>query len=303
MNATSNTLGFVGTGNMGRRMALRLLAAGFRLTVYDAFPAATQPLVERGATQCASPQEVARHARIVLASLPGPKEVRDVLLGHDGILTAAKPGDLFIDFSTNSPPRVKELVAEANKHGVDFLEAPVAGGTQGAENGTLTIMVGGDASTLERARPVLQPLARSIVHMGGHGAGNATKLINNLMGMAHIYAAAEAMTLGVKAGLDPRKLYEALAGGPVADVVLTQVFRTRALKGDFAPAFHLDLATKDETLAVEMGQELGAPMRMSRLVLDEYKAAQRDGLGGEDFTAVLKVLEKQMGVKVRLEGQ
>jgi 3-hydroxyisobutyrate dehydrogenase-like beta-hydroxyacid dehydrogenase len=294
------TIGLVGTGNMGRRMGLRLIAAGHRLIVNDAFKAAAEPLIAKGATWAESPKAAAQQARIVLTSLPGPKEIEAVVTGTNGVLAGAKAGDLLIEMSTNSPQLVKRLAATAQANGVRFLEAPVAGGTKGAEDGTLTIMTGGDAAVLESAKPVLDLLGKRVIHMGEPGAGNATKLINNLLGMASIYAIAEAMTLGAKAGLDPQRLYAVLESGPVSNLILTNVYKSRAFKGDFAPAFALDLATKDQGLVVQLGDDLGAPMHLGKMLLAQYEAARRSGLGGEDFTAVIKPLEEKLGVQVRL---
>ncbi len=294
------TIGVVGTGNMGRRMALRLIAADHKLVVHDAFKAAADPLIAKGATWADSPKAVARQARVVLTSLPGPKEIESVVTGANGVLAGAKAGDLLIEMSTNSPQLVKKLAAAARAKSVGFLEAPVAGGTKGADDGTLTIMIGGELGVLESAKPVLDLLGKRIIHMGEPGAGNATKLINNLLGMASIYAIAEAMTLGAKAGLDLQRLYAVLESGPVSNLILTNVYKSRAFKGDFAPAFALDLATKDQGLVVQMGNDVGAPMHLGKMLLEQYQAAQESGLGGEDFTAVIKPLEKTLGVQVRL---
>ncbi len=298
--APPDAIGLIGTGNMGRRMGSRLLGAGFALVVHDRVPAGARPLVEAGATWAASPGEVASQARCVLASLPGPQDVADALTGAGGVLTEARPGDVFIDLSTNAPKRIAELAREAAKCGVSLLEAPVAGGTAGAESGTLTIMAGGDRATLARCERVLAPLGRA-VRMGDVGAGNATKLINNLLGLASLYAIAEAMALGARAGLDLATLYAALERGPVANAVLTQVCRTRALRGDFTPGFSLDLACKDQELLLQMGRDLGVPLPLSETVLARFKEAQRRGLGAEDFTAVIKPLEEALGVRLRID--
>lgn len=297
---SQQTIGFVGTGNMGRRMALRLLGAGHKLIVHDAFKAAAEPLLAKGALWADSPKAVAQQARTVLTSLPGPKEIESVVTGANGALAGAKAGDLLIEMSTNSPQLVKRIAANAKAKAVRFLEAPVAGGTKGAEDGTLTLMIGGAAKDLEAAKPVLDLLGKRIVHMGEPGAGNATKLINNLLGMASLYAIAEAMTLGAKAGLDLQRLYAVLESGPVSNLILTSVYKTRAFKGEFAPAFALDLATKDQGLVVQLGDDVGAPMHLGRLLLAQYQAAQKAGLGGEDFTAIIKPLEQALGVQVRL---
>ena len=179
-------IGFIGIGQMGRHMAGHVLEAGFSLTVHDIRKDAARDLLERGAKWANSPAEVAKACEIVITSLPGPKDVEQVVLGPDGLTAGWKKGDIYIDMSTNSPTLIRRIAAEAGKRGVSVLDAPVSGGVRGAETGSLAVMVGGDPATLEKARTVLQSMSAKIIPVGDVGCGNVAKLINNMIALAAV---------------------------------------------------------------------------------------------------------------------
>lgn len=293
-------LGFIGTGNMGSGMAANLLKAGHTLTVHDIRKDATAGLVKAGAKWAESPMAVARESDIVMASLPGPPEVEEVALGLKGILAGAKKGDIFVDMSTNSPHTIKRIAALARDKGVEVLDAPVTGGTAGAAAGTLTIMVGGNKEAFDKVASVLNVMGKTVVHVGEVGAGNAVKLIHQMLGAVTNQVIAEAFALGAKAGLDLGKLFEVLSNSMAASRILTEKYPRFALKGNFEPGFAIDLAYKDQVLLAEMGRELGVPLIFANLALHKFIEARARGLGSKDTTAVLLSLEEMLGVRARL---
>ncbi|MBI2907429.1 MAG: NAD(P)-dependent oxidoreductase [Chloroflexi bacterium] len=293
-------IGFIGTGNMGSGMAANLLKAGHALTVHDLRKAATDGLVRAGATWAESPMEVARQSDIVLTSLPGPPEVKEVALGAKGILAGAKRGNFFIDMSTNSPGTVQLIAAVAREKGVAVFDAPVTGGVTGAAAGTLTIMVGGDENLFGTVAPLLDVMGKKVVHVGDVGAGNSVKLIHQMLGAVTNQVIAEAFVLGAKAGLDLKKLFEVLANSMSASPILTEKYPRAALKRNFDPGFAIDLAYKDQVLLFEMAKELGVPLSFASLVLQKFMEARARGLGARDTTAVILPLEEMLGVTVKL---
>ncbi len=203
-------VGFIGIGQMGVHMAGNIQAAGNELVVNDANKEAAAPLLATGAVWADTPKDVAEACRLVISCLPTPQIVEEVALGPDGLQAAWKAGDIYIDMSTNSPSTVRRIAAAAAEKGVRVLDAPVSGGTRGAELGTLTVMVGGEAATLEEARPILEPMANKIFHLGDVGCGNVAKLVNNMIGLTCNSICAEGFVLGVKGGIDPQALYDLL---------------------------------------------------------------------------------------------
>ncbi len=203
-------VGFIGVGQMGVHMARNIAEAGYDLVVNDARREAAETLLERGAEWADSPAEVAEACRMVISCLPSPQSVEEIALGASGLTRSWRTGDIYIDMSTNSPSMVRSIAAKAAAQGVAVLDAPVSGGTKGAEAGTLTIMVGGDAAALEKARPVLEPMANRIFHVGDVGCGNVAKLVNNMIGLACNSICAEGLVLGARAGIDPQVLFDLL---------------------------------------------------------------------------------------------
>lgn len=295
-------VGFIGVGQMGLPMARNLLSAGFDLVVHDLEERAAAPLVGAGAAWATTPAEVATSCRVVITCLPTPQAVEAVVLGAGGLREGWRPGDVYIDMSTNSPSLIRRLAAEAGRLGVGVLDAPVSGGTRGAEAGTLTVIVGGEAALLERVRPVLEPMAGRIFHVGDVGCGNVAKLVNNMIGLACNSICAEGMVLGAKAGIDPQVLYDLMTVSTADNWSLRQYTRT-VFRGDFAPGFKIALAYKDMNLALALGEEFGVPLPVAEAVRADLASAIAAGLGDNGVDAVILPLEERTGVRVRTAGQ
>jgi len=294
-------VGFIGIGQMGVHMARNIEAAGFELVVNDVDEEAARPLLEDGAEWAASPADVSRSCRIVITSLPTPQIVQEVALGPSGLKEGWQPGDIYIDVTTNAVSTVRLIAEEAGRLDVGVLDAPVSGGTRGAEAGTLTIMVGGDAAVLEKARPVLEPMANKIFHLGEVGCGNVAKLVNNMIGLACNSICAEGMVLGAKAGIDPQVLYDLMVVSTADNWSLRQYART-VFRRDFAPGFKISLAHKDIALALGLGEEYGVPLPVAKVVEQDLAAAMAAGLGDNGVDGVILPLEKMAGVTVRPAG-
>lgn len=292
-------VGFIGVGQMGVHMAGKVMEAGFDLVVHDADKRAAQPLLERGAGWAETPAEVAESCRVVITCLPTPQTVEEVALGPAGLANRWQAGDIYVDMSTNAPSTVRRIADAAAKSGVSVLDAPVSGGTRGAEQGTLTIMVGGETAALERARPVLEPMSNKIFHLGDVGCGNVAKLVNNLIGLACNSICAEGMVLGARAGIDPQALYDLMTISTADNWSLRQYPRT-VFKRDFAPGFKISLAHKDLSLALGLGEEYGVPLPVAEAVRDDLAGAMARGFGGNGVDAVILPLEEAAGVTVNV---
>lgn len=290
--------GFIGIGQMGIHMARHIQAVGHSLVVHDVNRGAAAPLLEAGAEWAGSPGEVARVCDTVITCLPTPQIVEEVVYGSQGLMSGWKNQDIYIDMSTNSPSLVRRIAKDAGAMGVEVLDAPVSGGTRGAEAGTLTIMVGGDAASLERARPVLEPMANKIFHLGEVGCGNVAKLVNNMIGLTCNSACAEGFVLGVKAGIEPQMLYDLLTVSTANNWSLQQYPRT-VFKGNFSPGFKVALAHKDINLAIGLGEEYGVPLRVAEAVRQDLAKTVEAGRGEQGVDAVILALEEAVNVRVR----
>jgi 3-hydroxyisobutyrate dehydrogenase-like beta-hydroxyacid dehydrogenase len=289
-------LGFIGTGRMGNPIARHLLRAGHELTVHDKRPEACANLVELGAVPAASAAEVAAASEVIFTSLPGPADVDEAVLGDNGILATAQPGAVHVDLTSSLPSAAKRLAIVEAARGLAFLDAPLSGSSAGAEAGTLSVFVGGDAATFERVRPLLECFGKNLFHMGPVGSGNITKLTNNLMVNAIPLLVDEALVLGVKAGIDARRLYE------VWNVSTSSRFVQgipRLLERQFDnPGFALALSAKDVGLAAEAGRELGVPMPVTAAAAHVLTRAVSAGLGDKSPAAVIVTIEEGAGIKV-----
>ena len=291
-------VGFIGTGQMGIHMARHIQEAGHSLVIRDVNRDSAAPLLKAGAQWAGSPGEVARACGTVITCLPTPQIVEEVVYGDQGLRSGWKHGDIYIDMSTNSPSLVRRIAEDAGAMGVAVLDAPVSGGTRGAEAGTLTIMVGGDTAALERVRPVLEPMANKIFHLGAVGCGNVAKLVNNMIGLTCNSACAEGFVLGVKAGIDPQILYDLLTVSTANNWSLQQYSRT-VFKGNFAPGFKVALAHKDINLAVGLAEEHGLPVRLARAVRQDLAETVEAGRGDQGVDAVILALEEAAKIRVR----
>lgn len=294
-------VGFIGIGQMGSRMARRIVEAGHELVVHDVSVDAATPLVEAGAVWAATPQAVAEACRVVITCLPTPQIVEEVALGPGGLKAGWRPGDVYIDMSTNSPAVVRRLAEEAGTLGVAVLDAPVSGGTRGAEAGTLTIMVGGPAAALDQVRGVLEPMANKIFHLGDVGCGNVAKLVNNMIGLACTAVSAEGFVLAAKAGIDPVALQELLIIS-TADNWAVRQFPKTVFEDNFAPGFKISLAYKDIKLALGLGEEFAVPLPVGEATKADLERAVDAGLGELGVDAIIRPLEDEAAVLVRRMG-
>lgn len=295
-------VGLIGVGQMGVHMARNVMEAGFDLVVHDADRDVAASLLASGAEWADSPAEVAKSCRLVVTMLPTPPIVEEVVLGPSGLKDNWQAGDIYVDMSTNSPSTIRRIAKEAAKLGVTVLDAPVSGGTGGADAGTLTIMVGGEAEALERVRPVLAPMSNQIFHVGDLGCGNVAKLVNNLIGLTINSACAEGMVLGTRAGIDPQVLHDLMIISTADNWTLRQYPNT-VLDRNFAPGFKISLAHKDISLALGLGEELGVPLAVGKAVEEDLAAAIAGGYGDSGVDAVILPREKAAGVTVRGTGR
>jgi 2-hydroxy-3-oxopropionate reductase len=234
---------------------------------------------------------VAGQAGLVITMLPGPAEVRAVTTGEDGVLTGARPGTLVVDMSTSSPALARELAKRARSGGVGVLDAPVSGGPEGAEAGTLSIMVGGERADVERARPVLEVLGATVVHVGGHGAGQVVKACNQVVVALIIQAVSEALVLGAKAGADPAAVLRVLSGGLAANRLL-ELRAAKLLERDFRPGGRVRYHHKDLGIALATARELGVALPATALVDQLFAALEARGQGDQDHLALLTLIEE-----------
>src|SRR6266581_4876955 len=300
-------IGFIGIGVMGRPMALNLLKAEHHVTIYARHPdkPEVQEVLNAGAKLAPSPRAVAMASDIVITMLPNSPEVEEIVTGPHGILEGARKGLIIIDMSTIAPAVSRKLAQTASIHGVHFLDAPVSGGSQGAVNGTLTIMVGGEREIFEQVRPVLEAMGKkeNIFHVGPNGAGEVVKIVNNILCGAIAAAIAESFVLGVKAGADVDTMARIIGVSSGASWQLANQFPLRAFNGSFQPGFMTDLLHKDLGLALDLAAENQTPMAMTALTRQLYEMARAAGYGHNDYTSVLKVLEGIAGAEVRSKGE
>jgi 2-hydroxy-3-oxopropionate reductase len=284
-------LGFIGLGIMGKPMALNLLRAGYPLHVFARRAQAAAPLIDAGAVAARGADELAAASDVVLTMVSDTPDVRDLVLRADGILAGASAGTVLVDMSTISATVTRQLAAQLAEKGVEMLDAPVSGGEQGAVEGALSIMVGGEEATFRRVLPILQVLGKNIVHIGGHGAGQVAKTCNQVLVAQAITAVAEALLLARRAGVDPARVREALLGGFARSRIL-EVHGERMLRGDYAPGFKAKLHQKDMRIAQEMAHELGIGIPGAALSAQYLNALVGSGEGELDSAAIYRVLAR-----------
>lgn len=283
-------MGFVGLGIMGLPMAGNLLAAGFPLTVHNRSPGPAKVLAARGAATAASPAEAARASDVLITMVPDTPDVEAALFGPGGAAEGMAAGSVVIDMSTIAPAATRDFAARLAARGVAMLDAPVSGGDRGAAAGTLAIMVGGDREFFERCLPVFHALGERIVHMGPHGSGQLTKLVNQVVGALHLVAMAEGLAFARAAGLDPARVLEVVSGGAAGSWMLSHL-GPRALEGDFAPGFTIRLQRKDLELAREAMRGLGVDFPGAELALERFRRAAEVGLGELGTQAIVRLYE------------
>ena len=290
-------VGFIGIGNMGKNMSRHILEAGYDVTVHDLRKSAADSLLDKGARWADTPKIMAETCDVVLSSLPSPVEVKEVVYGPNGLMSGWKTGDIYIDMTTSSPETIRQIARDARAKGVAVMDAPVTGGTEEAEKGTLVIIVGGDQGDLDKVQGIFKSMG-TICHAGGVGCGNVAKLVNNIISLSANAIMAEAFVLGVKAGVDPQILWEVASTGTANNWDL-QRYPQLTFKGNFEPGFKLSLGCKDVGLAVQLGREYGMPLSVGAAVEQSFRTAQAAGFGDKSVYSIIQYLEQLMGVQVR----
>ncbi len=294
-------VGFIGLGTMGGHMAYNTLAGGHELVVHDLRRESATRHLEAGAVWADTPREAAEAAEVVFTSLPGPTEVEAVVLGEDGVAQGLTAGKTYFDLSTSTPGLIRRIHRELAARGIDVLDAPVSGGPNGARTRNLAIWVGGDRDVYERWKPLLDAIGDKAYYVGPIGSGAIAKLVHNCTGYVVQAALAEVFTMGVKAGVDPLALWQAVRRGAQGRRGTFEGLAEHLLPGNFDPPdFALRLARKDVDLAVAVGREFDVPMRLANLALQEMTEAMNRGWGDRDSRAAMLLQEERAGVQVRV---
>ena len=291
-------IGFVGLGIMGKPMALNVLKAGYQVKVFDIKTAPIKELVAAGATAAPTAKDAARGAEAVITMLPNSPEVKEAVLGKDGILEGLAPDTILIDMSSIAPLTAQEVARAVSKKGVRMLDAPVSGGQPKAVEGALAVMVGGPQEAFDKAKKLLSAMAASVIRVGEIGSGNTAKLCNQIIVAGNIAAMSEAMVLAAKAGVDPAQVFEAIRKGLAGSTVL-EAKMPLVLAGDFRPGFRIELHIKDLNNAAETARELDSPAPLTARFLEMMKTLQADGKGGDDHGGLIQYYEKLAGIQVR----
>jgi 2-hydroxy-3-oxopropionate reductase len=290
-------IGFIGLGIMGKPMAKNLLKAGHELTVFDLNKAAVDELVKAGAKAAGSNAGLASGVELVITMLPNSPQVKAAVCGEKGVLEGAKAGLIIVDMTSGDFNDSKDIEKACSAKGVKFIDAPVSGGEPGAIAGTIAIMVGGDKAVFEQVKPVLLKMGSSATWCGPIGAGNLTKLANQIIVGVNIAGMVEAFTLAKRAGVDPKLVYEAIKGGLAGSHVMDQKMG-KILDSDFKPGFKIDLHIKDLNNALNAGHACGAPLPFTALVREMMGTLHADGCGNDDHSALAKVYAKVSGTKI-----
>lgn len=288
-------VGFCGMGTMGSAMSANLLRAGFAVSVWNRTPGRADVPVSLGAREAGSPAELAAESQIVVLCVSDTPDVEAVLFGPAGVVEGASPGTLVVDCSTISPARTRAFGERLAEVGVALVDAPVSGGSEGARKGTLTIMVGGAEADVERARPVLEAMGRSVTHMGPLGAGQVTKAVNQVILAGTYLGVAEGIVLAMKAGLDPRRVVDALSGGAAGSWVLENRAE-RMIDDDYPLGFRISLHLKDVTIALELAREVGAALPVAALAGQIEAGLVAKGHGDDDNSALARAIREWSGL-------
>lgn len=292
------TIGFIGLGIMGKPMAHNLLNAGYPLLVHNRSRPAVDELAAQGAAPAQSPRQVADACDVVITMLPDSPDVEQVALGPDGLIEGARPGLLYVDMSTIAPAVAVRVAGEFDEKGVRCLDAPVSGGDVGAQQGTLSIMVGGDQTAFEQMKPIFDVLGKSAVWCGPNGAGQTVKACNQVLVAVTIAGVSEALTLGAKAGVDPARIVQVLSGGLARCGVLENRGQ-RMVRGDFEPGFRVRLHYKDLNIVRQTGKDYGVPLPVTAVVHELFTTAVSKDRGELDHTGLLTVIEELSGILAR----
>ena len=295
----SEKIGFIGLGIMGRGMVDNLMKAGFDLTVWNRTASRMAPFVARGATAADSPRAVAENSDIIIICVSDTPDVEAVILGDEGVIHGASAGDLVIDMSTINPVNTVEMAAQLKAKGVAMLDAPISGGSEGAANGTLSIMIGGGADDVQRATPCFEAMGSTITHVGESGAGQTVKLSNQILCVVNMLAASEALLFAQAGGVDLDKMLQAVTGGAAGSWMLAN--RGPQVINDYwEPGFSIDLQQKDLRLVLGAADEMGIPVIATALCFNLYRTLQAQGMGGDGNHSIIKALEAMAGIEARM---
>ncbi len=287
-------LGFIGLGTMGRPMALHLMNGGHGMAVFVRRAEAARPLADAGAAVCPTPAAVAGRSEVVFTMVTGTRDVEQVLLGPEGVVHGARPGSLVVDMSTIDPTATRAIAARLGERGVDMLDSPVSGGPQGARDATLTMMVGGAAAALERAKPLFARLGPKVIHVGGSGTGQTTKACHQLALLVNALGAAEALALAGRCGLDVERVRQVMMGGMASSRVL-DVFGARMASRDFSAGIESRLYHKDLDIALRLAHDRGAALPAASLTMQFVNALMGRDRGRDDLSALITLIEEMSG--------
>ncbi len=295
----AETVGIIGYGQMGKRMGQRLLDAGYSLWAHDLQPEALELARQAGANPAPSIEALTAACSVIITMLPGPPEVEAVILGSGGILEHAKPDTLLLEMSSSYPPVTRRICDQVRASGLEMLDAPVSGGIQGAEAGTLTVMVGGEVALLARARPVLEIIGKNVVHVGPIGSGHALKALNNLLAAVMTAATAEVTTLAVRSGIDATTALDVFSISSGRSRATDYMFPTFVLPRTFDAGFTLGLLKKDTEIATRLARELDHPMLVGNITREVLGLATQELGAQADYTSLVKLYEQWTGVEVK----
>lgn len=287
---------FIGMGTMGAPMAMNLLKAGYEVTVHNRTRDREVPVAEAGAQRAASPQQAAAAAEIVITCVSDTPDVEAVILGEQGVIHGAQPGTIVVDMSTISPTATQQMAQALTEQGLHMVDAPVSGGSEGAQKGTLSIMVGGEAAIVERVRPVLAAMGKTITHIGGIGAGQTTKAINQIIVAGTYWAIAEGMALGLKADLDMDRVVQAVSGGAAGSWGLDHR-SGNMIANEYPLGFRVRLHQKDLNIALAAARELGVTLPVAAYVEQVETGLIGRGFGDEDVSAIARSIRQQSGLE------
>jgi 3-hydroxyisobutyrate dehydrogenase len=290
-------IGFIGLGIMGQGMVKNLMKAGFNVNIWNRTPARMDPFCEAGARCCSSPADVAAHSDIIITCVSNTADVEEVILRENGVIYGANEGSLVIDMSTISPDTTRYIAGTLKQKGVEMLDAPISGGSEGAANGTLSIMVGGSEEQFQRALPAFEAMGKTITHVGEIGAGQTVKLVNQILVVVTMLGVSEALLFAQAGGLDLQKTLDAVSQGAAGSWALSNR-GPQMIARDWRPGFTIDLQQKDIRLVLEAADKLGVPLLGTGVIFQLYRALQDQGLGGDGNHALVKALENMSGIIV-----
>ncbi|RMF87123.1 MAG: NAD(P)-dependent oxidoreductase [Nitrospinota bacterium] len=286
---------FIGMGTMGAPMALNILKAGHEVTVHNRTREKEEPVAKAGAKRAASPKEAAMGQEVIITCVSDTPDVEEVILGENGVIHGASPGSIVMDMSTISPAATRRIAAELGKKGIKMIDAPVSGGSEGAQKGTLSIMIGGEAADVEKVMPVLQAMGKTITHIGPIGSGQITKAINQVIIAGTYWGVAEGVALGLKAGLDMEKVVQAVGSGAAGSWGLTNR-SGNMIKNSYPLGFRVRFHRKDLNIALEAARELGVTIPVAAFVEQIETGLITRGHGDEDVSVIARSIREQSGI-------